>query len=321
MKNSDSNPDLYALSRPIPKRFIKPPAPGKFGDYVPHYVVSQFLLATVGPYDWELVEVLRGSTSGTVKGNQVSYENVIVGSVHRLTVEVDGEKVVIEEIGEVDGYKEPTDGARLKKSSSDALKRAAMRLGVALHMWTKTPAEYFLSEFLRDEAAREKALDTDEIVTGGEEQEPEDDQGAQEPSSEPVQSSHDPEDPTRPFEPVERPSVGRDPKKAPESLKEAEENLKVGGLVDLEEDEVLLPTEKVVKDPGNAVGWTIIGKKEFVEYAQGDKKAGASLWAAMARVALEDRGIDNVEDVPNDEVLKMEFDRDEVLMMLRELVA
>ena len=112
MKNADSSPELYELSRPIPAHLIHPPAPGKYGDYVPHYVIGQVLLATLGPYDWELVEILRGSSSGKVKGAQVDVENAVVGAVYRLSVTIDGRPTIIEEIGEVDAYKEPTDGAR-----------------------------------------------------------------------------------------------------------------------------------------------------------------------------------------------------------------
>ena len=45
-------PELYELSRVIPKHLVKPAPKGKFGSFVPHYVIVQSLLATVGPYEW-----------------------------------------------------------------------------------------------------------------------------------------------------------------------------------------------------------------------------------------------------------------------------
>ena len=167
MKNSDTNPDLYNLSRPVPKKFIKPAPVGKFGTFVPHYVVTQILLANVGPFDWELVQILRGDSTGKIKGREVTVTNVIVGAVYRLTCYVDGSRVQIEEVGELDAYTKGNDGARLKHASSDALKRAAMRLGVAIQLWCKTGDEHFLPEFLRDEASREEVVDVVEV--GGEE--------------------------------------------------------------------------------------------------------------------------------------------------------
>ena len=172
MKNSDTNPDLYNLSRPVPKKFIKPAPAGKFGTFVPHYVVTQILLANVGPFDWELVQVLRGDSSGVInrgKKNErvIDLTDVIVGAVYRLTCYVDGSRVQIEEVGELDAYTKSNDGARLKHASSDALKRAAMRLGVAIQLWCKTGDEHFLPEFLRDEASREEVVDVVEV--GGEE--------------------------------------------------------------------------------------------------------------------------------------------------------
>ncbi len=167
MKNSDTNPDLYNLSRPVPKKFIKPAPVGKFGTFVPHYVVTQILLANVGPFDWELVQILRGDSTGKIKGREVTVTNVIVGAVYRLTCIIDGSRVQIEEVGELDAYTKSNDGARLKHASSDALKRAAMRLGVAIQLWCKTGDEHFLPEFLRDEASREEVVDVVEV--GGEE--------------------------------------------------------------------------------------------------------------------------------------------------------
>ena len=171
MKDWSTSPDLYELTRAIPARFIKPPPQGKYGHYVPHYIIEQAILATVGPYQWELVEILRGPTSGFVKGEERSFDDVIVGAVYRMTLTIDGQPVSVEEPGECgEAYTASSDGARLKKASSDAFKRCAMRFGVGLHLWCKTPAEYFVNGLLRTD------LDTieedDVLVTGGVTEEP-----------------------------------------------------------------------------------------------------------------------------------------------------
>ena len=154
-----TNPQTYRLAQPIPARFIRKPAPGKYGEYVPHYVVVQAIIAAVGPYGWELVQIVRGDSSGYVKrkgdkeAKLVEARGVVVGVVYRMTVTVDGRELVIEEAGENDtAYMEANDGARLKKATSDALKRCAMRLGVALHLWCKTTDEFFLPRLLWDRA-------------------------------------------------------------------------------------------------------------------------------------------------------------------------
>ena len=153
MKDWSTSPDLYD------------------GHYVPHYIIEQAILATVGPYQWELVEILRGPTSGFVKGEERSFDDVIVGAVYRMTLTIDGQPVSVEEPGECgEAYTASSDGARLKKASSDAFKRCAMRFGVGLHLWCKTPAEYFVNGLLRTD------LDTieedDVLVTGGVTEEP-----------------------------------------------------------------------------------------------------------------------------------------------------
>ena len=48
---------LYELSRKFPKDWIKKAPKGKFGNYVPHPVITQRLLEVCGPFDWEVVEL------------------------------------------------------------------------------------------------------------------------------------------------------------------------------------------------------------------------------------------------------------------------
>jgi hypothetical protein len=116
---------------------------GKYGDYVNHAVVNERLLLHLGAFSFELVEAFRG------KQNVADTEEVIVAAVWRLTCEVDGRTVSIEEVGDaVGGGAWRHDGERLKDSASDALKRCAMRLGLGLHLWSGKE-HYFLRDRLK----------------------------------------------------------------------------------------------------------------------------------------------------------------------------
>jgi hypothetical protein len=124
---------LYELSRPFPQSLVKQ-KPGKFAaSYVEHSVVSQRLLEVVGPHDFAIDRIVT------------SPDGVVVGCTATLTVEVDGRRVSITEVGDVE---RPGDnnGSNLKNASSDALKRCAMRLGVGLHLWSQD--NYYLNTAL-----------------------------------------------------------------------------------------------------------------------------------------------------------------------------
>lgn len=172
MNSQVTHPILYELSRPFPRRLIRQKPGSSGGNYVPHYVVTQALLAIVGPFDWELVQILRGDSSGITKGELVEAANVIVGAVYRLTANVDTGVVRVEEVGSVENaYQVRDDGERLKRASSDALKRAAMRLGLGVQLWCKTPDELFLSRVLADDESAVPVSDADDHPVGGEDDE------------------------------------------------------------------------------------------------------------------------------------------------------
>lgn len=140
---------LAELARRFPAQFVEQ----KDGqDYVAHHVVGQRLLSVVGPFDFQLVEILRSDVPAVPpdpaarsqrgkRGTPALYQ-VVTGAVWRLTCEVDGRRTQVEEVGDTDPHNWSTDGARLKDAASDALKRAAMRLGLALHLWAQD--SYFL---------------------------------------------------------------------------------------------------------------------------------------------------------------------------------
>ncbi len=164
MKTKAENPELYELSRPIPKKLIEKPPPGRYGDYVPHFVITQMLLATVGPFDWELVSIIEGDMQEVKKrdGTTIEGGRGIVGAVYRLTVIIDGVQVMVEEVGSVhQPAMEPSDADRLKKASSDCIKRCAMRLGLGIQLWCKTATQFSLPRVL---AAGSEEQETAEVA-------------------------------------------------------------------------------------------------------------------------------------------------------------
>jgi len=77
-------------------------------------------------------------------------DGVVVGCTATLSCEIDGKRVSITEVGDVE---RPGDnnGSSLKSASSDALKRCAMRLGLGLHLWSQE--NYYLSSSLEKRRA------------------------------------------------------------------------------------------------------------------------------------------------------------------------
>jgi hypothetical protein len=144
--------DLYELSRPFTDQFVKKAPTGKYGDYVSHSTVNERLLSIVGPFTWEIAQIIHGPT-GEVKGQNQTWparDHAIIGCVGRLTVTVDGKTVTVEEVGDVEQAAMNEDGRNLKDASSDAFKRCCMRLGLGLHLWSQK--DYFLDKQLAKEA-------------------------------------------------------------------------------------------------------------------------------------------------------------------------
>ena len=142
---------LFELSRPFTGRYVKEPAPGKHGRYVPHNIVTQRALSVVGPHSFEVTDVIRGWAPAVRsqddppdKPTWPSRENVVVGCLASVTATIDGVTVTITEVGTVDQPAMHHDAENLKKSASDAYKRCWMRLGLGLHLWVRSPDDYFL---------------------------------------------------------------------------------------------------------------------------------------------------------------------------------
>lgn len=143
MEGAELVSQLLKLSKPFPDSLVRKAPQGKYGDYVPHHTVAQALLATLGPYDLHITQLLR------------NVDGQIEGCVVALTVEIDGRVTTVEEAGDCENPGNwKTDGARLKDAVSDGLKRCAARIGLGLHLWSQS--DYFLHRSLTQ---REGATD------------------------------------------------------------------------------------------------------------------------------------------------------------------
>ena len=113
------------LTKEFPKSVVMKAPQGKFGDYVPHHIVTQRLVDVIpNGYDYTY-EVVRDK------------DNAIIGAKCRLYIKSTDQ--TIEEVGDVDMNavkRNITESELLKLAVSDGIKRCAMRLGVGLHLWT-----------------------------------------------------------------------------------------------------------------------------------------------------------------------------------------
>ena len=115
---------IKAITKPFSKDEIKKAPKGKFGDYVPHHLVTARLNKyAFGEWSHTLKEVIRNH-KGEVRAVVTTF--TLWGVSH-------------DEIGDVDNTavnNNNTEGELLKLCMSDALKRGAMRHGIGLHLWT-----------------------------------------------------------------------------------------------------------------------------------------------------------------------------------------
>lgn len=152
---------LRDLARRFPSSVIHT-NPSGGGVYVPHHLYVQRLLMHLGGYSFERVDIIRGSVAGKkpdpngssarAKAGTPDLEDAVVGVVCRLTVEVDGKTLVIEDVGDCEQpHNWPHDGARLKDAMSDALKRCCARIGLGTHLYSKSDDDYVLYRVLTDQ--------------------------------------------------------------------------------------------------------------------------------------------------------------------------
>lgn len=142
---------LADLAKPFSGKYVKTkPGPSKAA-YVEHSDVTQRLLQVVGGFDQQVMQVVRGDVAEQLNKKtgetKPALTDVVTGCVLALTVELDGHRRTIEEVGEVEHpHNHSTDASRLKFAVSDAFKRCAMRLGLGLHLWCQD--HYFLDRVL-----------------------------------------------------------------------------------------------------------------------------------------------------------------------------
>ncbi len=128
---------LIELTTRVPKKFISQiQTGGGQADYVEHSVIRQLLLRILGPYSWRIEGPYRSGDDQEQAG--------VTGV---LTVTVDGREVSVSGVGQ---------GRDVKTAESDAMKRAAMNLGVGLHLWAQD--NYFLDTQLAQDHPEKKEV-------------------------------------------------------------------------------------------------------------------------------------------------------------------
>tara|TARA_A100001037_G_C15128025_1_gene627291 strand:- start:1135 stop:1653 length:519 start_codon:yes stop_codon:yes gene_type:complete len=119
-----NNVDLLS---PFPKELVMKAPAGKFGDYVPHAHYVERLRDSGVKYSWSC-EPVYGTVGGVKR---------IVGAKGTITIDGMGS---FDGFGDVDTFKlnndKFNDGSNLKDAESDAFKRACMRFGLGVELWT-----------------------------------------------------------------------------------------------------------------------------------------------------------------------------------------
>ena len=116
--------ELQQLAKRFPSALIQQ-NPNGFGEYVKWSVKVEKLLATVGPFTWEIVREITDA------------DGTLSGCIGRLTCEIDGRTVSVDGAGDVERPEIlSNNGTRLKHCESDAIGRAASKLGVGLSLWS-----------------------------------------------------------------------------------------------------------------------------------------------------------------------------------------
>lgn len=132
---ADKPMQLIRLARKFPEKLVSQIKKGTHTeDYVNHSVVAQRILQVCGPFDWDTEIIYSENKPCAVKGV--------------LTVTIDGKPVKVSGVG-TDQNNNKEIGDQIKEMESDALKRAASRIGVGLHLWAQE--QYFLyAQLLQD---------------------------------------------------------------------------------------------------------------------------------------------------------------------------
>ena len=113
--------ELQALAKPVPDNWVHQ-KPGKFAaDYIKHGDAVQIALSKLAvPPSQEITQLIRNA------------DGHVGGVVLRMVLQIDGNTVVIDEVGESE---RPGSVDAVKSAVSDAYKRCLMRCGVALSLY------------------------------------------------------------------------------------------------------------------------------------------------------------------------------------------
>jgi len=114
------------LLAPFPKEVVQDPPKGKFGKFVNHAVYVERLRDCDVDYEWEFEPII--------------INDKVIGAIGKLTI--DGN--VYQGAGDVEApaLARATTGECLKLAESDAFKRASMRAGLGVELWSGTDDFY-----------------------------------------------------------------------------------------------------------------------------------------------------------------------------------
>jgi len=143
------------LAHEFPKEFIKKTPSGQHGkaDYVPWTTIVQVIIDKTGPFDWRNVQIVYspGGTQITVSGELTTYRE-------------NGRAVTTAGVNasETSGNKTLSPAA----AESDALKRAAAKQGIGLHLWTGDDPYFLHGSLVKKDAEAEKSLPSRPVPIG-----------------------------------------------------------------------------------------------------------------------------------------------------------
>ena len=140
------------LLSPFPDNIVRKAPAGKFGDYVPHSHYVERLRDSGVKYSW---------TVEAVYGDNGSQQKRIVGAIGTITIENMGSYMGV---GDVDTFKltnsKFNDGSNFKDAESDAFKRACMRFGLGVELWSGSKQT---EEEASAEAAKEARVKVEKV--------------------------------------------------------------------------------------------------------------------------------------------------------------
>ena len=140
------------LLSPFPENLVRKAPAGKFGDYVPHSHYVERLRDSDIKYSWHC-EPVYSTHNG---------EKRIVGAKGVIVIDGMG---TYEGFGDIDTFKlnneKFNDGTNLKDAESDAFKRACMRFGLGVELWSGSKQT---EEEASAEASKEASVKVEKVA-------------------------------------------------------------------------------------------------------------------------------------------------------------